>query len=161
MSDVHTNSPIRIAVVDDDISVRELVSNYINTLDNCKVMIQAGDGKELLDKLFVKPEINLLILDIRMDGMNGYETAHNIRKDYPAIRILFYTMCNTELALSQMAASGGHGLIKKGKSIDQFVTAIKTVMSGYYFFPEMTSKMTIQGAGYSVKKNQPCKSIVN
>jgi hypothetical protein len=39
---------IRIAVADDDLSVLQLFSNHINTLDNCKVVVQAGNGAELL-----------------------------------------------------------------------------------------------------------------
>jgi hypothetical protein len=39
---------VRIAVADDNLSVLQLFSNHINTLDNCKVVAQAGNGAELL-----------------------------------------------------------------------------------------------------------------
>lgn len=135
--------PIRIAVVDDDVSVRELVSNHINGLDNCKVMIQAGEGQELLDKLKTNPKIDLIILDVIMYGMDGYTTAAIIRDTYKNMRIIFYSVCKTELALSRMAASGGHGLIKKGESAAKIIEAIRSVMSGVYFFPGMEEKRII------------------
>ena len=143
---------IRIAMVDDDISVRELMSNHINTLDNCKVMIQAGEGQELLDKLKINPEIDLVILDIMMDGLDGYATAAFIRTDYKDMRIIFYSVCKTELALTQMATSGGHGLIRKGGSLSKMAEAIRIVMGGTYFFPDMEEKIAIKGNGFSGDK---------
>ena len=153
MSEVYSGEPVRIAMADDDISVRELVCNHINTLENCKVLIQAGDGQELLDKLKIKPGIDLVILDIIMDGLDGYTTAEFIKKAYKDMRILFYSICKTELALAQMAASGGHGLIRKGKSSSQIAVAIKKVMGGYYFFPDMEEKIAINGNGFSNGKS--------
>ena len=140
---------IRIAMADDDISVRELVCNHINTLDNCKVMIEAGDGQELLDKLKINPEIDLVILDIIMHGLDGYATAAFIRTNYKDMRIIFYSVCKTELALTRMATSGGHGLIRKAVSSSQISAAIKMVMGGYYFFPDMEEKIAINGNGFS------------
>lgn len=153
MSESYSGEPIRIAVAEDDISVRELVCNHINTLENCKVLIQAGDGQELLDKLKSKPGIDLVILDIIMDGLDGYDTAAFIKATYKDMRILFYSVCKTELALARMAASGGHGLIRKSESSSQFAAAIKKVMGGYYFFPDMEEKMAIVEANFSQVKN--------
>ncbi len=149
---------IRIAVADDDISVRELVCNHINTLENCKVLIQAGEGQELLDKLEIKPGIDLVILDIIMYGLDGYATAEFIKTAYKDMRILFYSVCKTELALALMAASGGHGLIRKAKSCSEIEVAIKKVMSGYYFFPDMEEKMAINENGFS--SGQSDKQVV-
>ena len=152
MNDTKCKELIRIAVVDDDIFVRELVSDHINTLDNCKVMIKAGDGQELLDKLKINQQIDLIILDIMMDGMDGYATAGFIKTAYQDMRILFYSVCKTELAIAKMEKSGGHGLIRKGGSVTQIAAAIKTVMGGYYFFSDMEEKIAIGGDIFSQKK---------
>lgn len=145
---------IRIAMVDDDISVRELMSNHINTLDNCKVMIQAGEGQELLDKLQINRGIDLVILDIIMDGMGGYRAAEIIRATYPGIRIIFYSICKNEIALTRMAATGGHGLVCKGGNLSKMAEAIRTVMGGTYFFPDMEEKIAIVEANFSKAKNK-------
>ena len=152
MSYLKAKDLIKIAVVDDDLSVCQLASNHINTLEKCKVLIQATDGQEFLDKLKETPEIDLVILDIRMDGLDGYSTAEIIRSQYPEIRIVFYSVCKTELALFQMAVCGGHGLIRKGKSVEQFATAIKTVMGGNYFFPDMEERLAIPDGRFSLEK---------
>jgi DNA-binding NarL/FixJ family response regulator len=136
---------VRIAVADDNLSVLQLFSNHINTLDNCKVIVQAGNGAELLQALKEKPGIDLVILDIMMPALNGYETATIIRKSYPGMRILFYSVCKTDLAMHLMALSGGHGLIQKGGSTDEAKKAIKSVMKGKYYFPALADDIDING----------------
>lgn len=143
---------VRIAVVDDDTAACKYVSNHINTLENCKVMMLASEGQEFLDKLNANPQIDLVILDIMMDGLDGYATAEIIRAKYQDMRILFYSMCKTELALARMAASGGHGLIKKWGGTLKITEAIKAVMSGCYFFPDMEEMMTIGDGNFSGEK---------
>ena len=86
MSVTKNKELVAIAVVDDDFSVCELVSRHINTLDKCKVVFKAVSGEQLLEKLKLNAEINIIILDIMMDGMNGYDVAKLVRKKYPDIR---------------------------------------------------------------------------
>ncbi|MGQ0739236.1 MAG: response regulator [Bacteroidota bacterium] len=159
MSNAGTKDLVRIALAEDDLSVCELVSNHINTLENCKVVIQAADGQELLDKMKSKAHIDVAILDIMMAGMDGYTAASIIRNEYPAVRILFYSMCKSEIALAMMMASGGHGLIKKGESSLQIHKAIRTVMEGYYFFPGTRKKIIINGDDYSGGKHKKITAV--
>jgi len=143
MSEAGNKDLIRLAVADDDVGVCELLCNHINTLENCKVLIQAANGKELLDKLKTKPNIDIAILDIMMEEMDGYMAAMKIREKYPGMLILFYSMCKNEIAQAMMIASGGHGLIKKGESCLQIQKAIRAVIDGYYFFPGIGKRSII------------------
>jgi len=136
---------IRIAVADDDLSVLQLFCNHINTLDKCKVVIQATNGMELLKAMKEKPEVDLVIMDIKMPLVDGYEIAKYIRKNYPEIRVLFYTVCKNELALSLMIASGGHGLIPKGMDIGEAKKVIQSVIKGKYSYPKVEEEIEING----------------
>lgn len=143
----------RIAVVDDDTAASKHVSNHINALENCKVVMLASEGQEFLDKLQEAPQIDLVILDIMMDGLDGYTTAEVIRAKYPATRVLFFSMCKTELALARMAASGGHGLIRKWGGSLKITEAINAVMNECYFFPDMEEMITISDGNFSKEKH--------
>ncbi|HEX4876911.1 MAG TPA: response regulator transcription factor [Chitinophagaceae bacterium] len=136
---------IRIAVADDDLSVLQLFCNHINTLDKCKVVIQATNGIELLKAMKEKPEVDLVILDIKMPLVDGYEIAKYIRKSYPGIRVVFYSVFKSELAHQLMVVSGGHGLIEKSKSIEEAKKVIKTVIKGKYCFPALEEEIEING----------------
>jgi len=142
--------PINIAVADDDVSIRELLCNHIDNLKNCKTLFQANDGQELLDQLKANSTINLVILNIIMPGLGGYETAERISKFYPGMRILFYSACKTELAYTRMFTSKAHGLINKCGHSSQIAEAIFTVMKGLYYFPEIVGKIPLKN-GISAK----------
>ena len=131
-----TNGLVRIAMAEDDLSILQLVSKHIDTLENCKVIIKTAEGQELLDKLKENPGVEIVILDIVMDGLDGYNTAAILRKEYPEIKILFYSVCKTELALMRMVACGGHGLVKKGNGTEHFKKGIKTLLKGNYYYPD-------------------------
>jgi two-component system, NarL family, invasion response regulator UvrY len=130
-----TNDIIRIGVADDDLSVCQLLSDYINTLDKCKVVIQSASGVELLKQLKKNIEIDLAILDISMPLMSGYETANYLRSHYPLTKIIFYSVSKNDLAIQLMVTHGGHGLIGKGKEKAEIKNAILAVMRGEYYFP--------------------------
>jgi len=131
-----TDGLVRIAYAEDDLSILQLVSRHIDSFENCKVVIKVTDGQSLLDKLKENPAIDLALLDVMMDGLDGYIIAAEIKKNYPSIRILFYSQLKTELALTQMICCGGHGLVRKGISLENLKKGIRTVMKGRYFFTD-------------------------
>ena len=108
-----TNGLVRIAMAEDDLSILQLVSKHIDTLENCKVVIKTAEGQELLDKLKENPGVEIVILDIVMDGLDGYNTAAILRKEYPEIKILFYSVCT-----------------------EHFKKGIKTLLKGNYYYPD-------------------------
>jgi two-component system, NarL family, invasion response regulator UvrY len=147
-----TNGLIRIAFAEDDLSILQLASKHIDTLENCKVVIKAAEGQELLDKLRENSDVDIVILDIVMDGLDGYSTATILQKDFPEIKILFYSMCKTELALMRMLTCGGHGLIRKGNGVDHFKKAIKAVLNDKYYFPDGNESPDISNNGHTDDK---------
>jgi len=131
---LHSESVIRIAIADDHFSYLDILSAHINTIDNCKVIIRAGNGKELLEKIKRQPEVDLVITDIRMPEMNGYEAAKRIRQDFPHIRILFSSMYSNELVFRLLFETGADGFVHKNALLSEYRKAIYEVLkSGNYF----------------------------
>jgi two-component system, NarL family, invasion response regulator UvrY len=143
---------IRIGVADDDLSVCQLFSNYINTLEKCKVILEATSGVQLIKLLETTPGIDMVILDIQMPLMSGYETANYIRKKYPAIKIIFFSVSRTDAALHLMVVNGGHGLISKRKDKAEIKTAIHSVMKGEYYYPINNEVLKISSNGAKTNK---------
>jgi DNA-binding NarL/FixJ family response regulator len=129
-----------IAVADDHEMFRELVSSHINTIENCKVVIQAANGRELLEKMETKPNTDLVLLDISMPLMNGYDAAKTLKERYPEIKILFCSMYNSELAICRMISIGGNGCIHKGASTAELRKAFFEVMKSGQYFPMVSGK---------------------
>lgn len=79
------NTLIKIAVADDHHLFREAICSNIDTWENCKVIIQAANGRQLLDKLQIKNQPDLALIDLEMPEMNGYETIKALKEKHPDI----------------------------------------------------------------------------
>ena len=84
---------IHIALADDHTILRKGVAEILSKFDDMTVTIEAGNGKELIEKLASAAELpDICIVDINMPEMNGYETAAEIRKHWPDVKILALSM---------------------------------------------------------------------
>lgn len=70
---------LKILVVDDEARMRKLVRDFL--VRNDYTVVEAGDGEEALDVFYSDKDIALIILDVMMPKMDGYETLKRIRKD--------------------------------------------------------------------------------
>ena len=79
---------IKILVVDDESRMRKLVSDFLTKKDYD--VIEAGDGQEALDKFFEIKDISLIILDVMMPKMDGWQVCKEIR-EYSKVPIIMLT----------------------------------------------------------------------
>ena len=70
--------PLKILVVDDEARMRKLVKDFL-TLKGY-IVIEAGDGEEAVELFFNQKDIALIILDVMMPKMDGWEVCKTIRK---------------------------------------------------------------------------------
>src|SRR5258706_3729526 len=128
------NKPVKIAMVDDHILLRDALASVIDRFDNCKVILLAADGKELLEKLKPEELPDLVILDLNMPGMDGYETARHLRVSYPGIYVLILTMYDSEITLLRLLQTGARGFLKKDIHPGELNLSIQYVISSGYFY---------------------------
>jgi DNA-binding NarL/FixJ family response regulator len=134
MEYVHGKSIIKIAFADDDELLQDLLTPYIDSIENCKVVIQAFNGRELLEKLALKPDTNLILLDIKMPLMDGIQAAKKIKEQYPEMKILFSSIYKNEIVYYRIIDAGEDGYINKNSTAPEFKRAILNIMkSGSYF----------------------------
>jgi len=70
---------LKIAITDDHNLFRESLILLINHMENIEVIVEASNGIELLEKL-ENVSVDLLLLDLRMPEMDGFETAHKVKE---------------------------------------------------------------------------------
>jgi DNA-binding NarL/FixJ family response regulator len=149
---IHGKSIIKIAVADDHEMFREAISAIVDGFDNCKVVIQAANGRELLEKLQLKSNTDLVLLDIAMPEMDGYETAKNLCIKFPEAKILFCSMFKNELAICRMISAGGNGFINKEASTSELKKALFEIMKNGYCFPNSDGRMSFYNEKNSSKR---------
>ena len=84
---------LKILVVDDEARMRKLVKDFL-VKKEYKV-IEAGDGEEAIDLFFKEKDISLIILDVMMPKMNGWQVCREIRK-YSKVPIIMLTAKSSE-----------------------------------------------------------------
>jgi DNA-binding NarL/FixJ family response regulator len=118
---------LTVAVVDDHALLRKAV-NFRLTSMGYKVVIEAENGKQFLDKLENSPSPDLCLLDINMPEMNGFETAVQLRKRWPGIKILFFSMQNGSTYMKKAKEVGADGYLCKDASSEEFNRALGSLL---------------------------------
>jgi DNA-binding NarL/FixJ family response regulator len=121
-------------MVDDHILLRDALAGVINNFESCEVILLAANGKELIEQ--IQPDFlpDLIILDLNMPEMDGYETAKYLRIHYPQIYVLVLTMYDSEISLLRMLQAGARGFLKKDIHPGELKNAILSVMATGYFY---------------------------
>ena len=150
----HGKSIIIIAFAEDCHLIQDLLPPYIDSIENCKVVIQAYNGRELLEKLQQKPTTNLVIMDIHMPEMDGIEAAKLVKVGFPETKILFVSAFTNVLACCRVISAGADGFISKSSPAAEFKRAIYEVMKNGFYFHDCFSGNSIRRVMGNGKKNK-------
>lgn len=119
----------RILIVDDQIVVSEGLKAILGTAPGIEVVGIAQDGAQALDLIPVtKPE--LVLMDLKMPGMNGIHATRKIREQYPDIRVLVLTTYVEDEWVFDAIQAGAAGYLLKDSRREDIVTAIQRTMAG-------------------------------
>jgi DNA-binding NarL/FixJ family response regulator len=132
-----------IALVDDHVLMRKGLANLLQDLEH-QVLFEADNGKDFLDKLKDHTSPELVLMDINMPQMDGYETALEIKQSYPDIRVLALSMYDDELAIIKMLRNGARGYVLKDCEPKELKAAIKAVLEKGFYYSELVSGYLIR-----------------
>lgn len=120
---------IKIMLVDDHVLIREGIKQLLEFDGTMKIIEQAGDGEECLEKLKkVKPDI--LLLDINMPNVNGIETLEEIKKRNLPVKVLMLTVHSEIEYLIKAVDIGADGYILKDSGSEELKKAIHSILDG-------------------------------
>jgi DNA-binding NarL/FixJ family response regulator len=123
----------RILIVDDQALVRAAVRALLEAFDGVDVVGEAADGPSALD-LVARYRPDLVVLDVSMPGMSGFETAVRIREQTPGVRILMLSMHRDEEYAHRAANTGVAGYIAKDSAPHVLQAAVAAIASGSVYF---------------------------
>lgn len=148
---------IKIALADDHALFRKGVAGFISNFKDMTLLMQAGNGKELVDLMHKGPELpDVCVLDIKMPLMDGYETAKTIRATWPDIKILALSMYDTELNVIKMLRNGANGYVLKDTEPEELENAIKQIHGGDFYHSEVVTGRVLK---YLEKDNRETEKM--
>ncbi len=120
---------IKILIADDHPIVRKGLKEIIEETPGMKVVEEASNGQEVLEKVF-KKDINVVLLDISMPGRSGLDILRDIKRQKPKLVVLVLSMHPEEQYAVQALKEGASGYLTKESAPDELLTALRKVSSG-------------------------------
>lgn len=134
---------INILIADDHPAVRYGVRSILQLEKNMHIAGEAKNGDEVLKIVASSPvEINIVLLDLNMPGKSGLETTRKLRRLYPKLKILAFSIYDEQHKVLSMLKSGADGYLLKAADSNEVVNAINAVMKGNsYISKEIADKV--------------------
>ncbi len=148
---------IRLAIAEDHQSLIDGIKLLLEYEDGISIVGTANDGTTLLE-IVERKQPNVVLTDIRMPKMDGIAATKQIKKKYPDINVLAFTMFEQIEAIQQMMQAGASGYILKNSSLKEVYNAILTVSKGGTYLDAnintnvLSSKSDIKTKGVLTKR---------
>jgi two-component system NarL family response regulator len=127
-------SNIRILIVDDHPVVRAGLASMLTTQPGLEVADSVSSGEEALDVL-QRQSLDIVLLDLRMPGMNGIDTLLAIKREAIRVHVIVLTSYETDEDIYRAVNAGAEGYLLKNTSQKEMVEAIRAVHAGNRYIP--------------------------
>lgn len=133
---------IRIIIADDHVQVRNTWKMILQTDSQVNVIAECSSGEEVINSaLDLKPDV--ILMDINMSPVNGFEATKEILKSQPHIKIIGVSINNQPSYARHMMEQGAKGYVTKNSSKEEMLMAIREVLNGNtYICKEVMDKMS-------------------
>ncbi len=135
---------INVLIVDDHDLVRTGIKHMLDDVSGIKVVGEARSGEEAL-QLARKVAPHVVLMDVKMPGMGGFEATRKLLRLDPDVKVLVVTICNNDLYPARLFQVGAAGYLTKGASMDEMIQAVRAVYSGQrYISPDIASRLAFR-----------------
>lgn len=141
---------ISIALVDDHVLFRKGLAAVLKTFESIEVVHQASNGVELLEML-KNVEVDVVLLDLEMQGMDGMQTTKKLNETFPEVKIIILSMYDDDHFIQHLMELGANGYLLKDTEPEEVIIAVQSAYENGFYFNERVSKVVINGL---IKKNK-------
>ncbi len=141
-------NPSSIYVAEDHVAIRELLCQHLEMMGNYNVIGQTNDGAEALRNCVqLKPDI--LLLDLNLRGMNGFEVMSRFTDYGWAQRILVFSSHVDASTVRRAMELGAKGIVEKSAPFTILMEGLRAVIGGQSFLSDLASQALRQSLGSS------------
>ena len=150
---------IKVAIADDHRLFREGIHFLLDQMGDIELIFEAASGNELIQKL-EQQEIDVLLLDLEMEDMDGMEAIKIIRPQYPELGIIILTTYSESKMMAYLMELGANGYLLKDAEPETLQRAIESVYHEGYYFTREVSRAMITGLKSPARKKPLLKNNV-
>ena len=133
---------IRVLIADDHALVRAGFRSLLEKLDGCEVVADVGDGREAL-RLLEQLQPDVVLMDVKMPGLNGLEATARTTRDYPNVRVVILSMYTNEEYVIQALRAGAVGYLLKDAALPELHLAVQAAVRGEMYLSPAISKRVL------------------
>ena len=130
---------LKVMLVDDHVLLRNGLASLIDSFGGYKVLAEANNGKDFINRITPASAPDIVLLDINMPEMDGYETALWLKKNYPLVKVLALSMYDNESAIIRMFKAGAKGYILKDCDPSELRAALDSIAHKGFYYSEMVT----------------------
>jgi two-component system, NarL family, invasion response regulator UvrY len=134
-------APIRILLVDDHAVVREGYRRLLEATPEIRVVAEAANAEDAYAR-FMEERPDVVVMDITLPGISGFEALRRILGRQPAARVLMFSMHEDPVFVLRALDGGARGYLTKASAPDMMVEAVRSIAGGGRFVPpELARKL--------------------
>lgn len=134
-----------VVIADDHSLLRNALANLINSFDNYKILFQADNGKQLKPLMQENGIPDVVLVDVNMPEMDGFQTTQWLHTNYPQVKVLVLSMLSDERTIIKILKLGAMGYLLKNAEPEELRDALDAVIKKSVYLPDYISGKIISG----------------
>ena len=129
-----SSSSAKIIIADDHDLVREAMRSLLDSQPDLRLIDEAKDGQEAIELTRLQRP-DLVLMDVRMPKMNGFEATQTIKEELPTTKVLIMSAYEDSVFVSDAVRAGADGYVLKLSPVQELLDAIRGVLGGESQYP--------------------------
>jgi DNA-binding NarL/FixJ family response regulator len=152
---------VRIVLADDHALVRQGIRALLDKIEHVAVVAEVGDGLEAVNVAKAE-KADVVLMDIKMPGLNGLEALIRLRKECPDIRVIMLSMCAGDEYFQMALDAGASGYVLKDADRSELELALKTVARGETYLTPAVAQYAVQSyRNRMIRKDGPLATLTS
>lgn len=148
-----------IVLVDDHSLLRMGLASLVESLGNT-VLFEADNGKEFTEKLDTDNLPDIVLMDINMPKMDGFETTQWLKQNHPQVQVLALSMYDNETSIIRMLKCGAKGYILKDSEPAELKEAIHAIINKGFYYSDLVSGKLMHAINKLDDETEGLKNLV-
>ncbi|MEX2129682.1 MAG: response regulator transcription factor [Xanthobacteraceae bacterium] len=126
---------MKILVVDDHVLIREALRGVLKELKADAAIVEAPDSRQAMQRVEENPDLELILLDLRLPDRDGLAVLAELRERYPAVSVVVMSASDDRENVAKALEIGALGFIPKSSPREVMLSALNLIFSGGVYIP--------------------------